>query len=95
MMFSRAVSVGSRLNAWNTKPIALAAQPGELAVGQRAEVDVADEHLAGRERVEPGEAVHQRALARARRAHDRGERGRRGCRRSTSSRARTSVPPRP
>ena len=52
---------------------AVAAQHGELLVGERAELDVADEHRARRERVETGEAVQQRRLARARRAHDRGE----------------------
>ena len=51
--------------------------PGAAAVSslslRRAEVDVADEDLARGERVEAGHAVHQRRLARARRAHDRGE----------------------
>ena len=35
-----------------------------------ARSSVADEDLAGGERVEPGEAVHERRLARAGRAHD-------------------------
>ena len=55
VMFSAAVSVGTRLNAWKTKPIAVAAQQGELLVVERAEVGVADEDLAGGERVEAGE----------------------------------------
>ena len=52
---------------------ALAAEPGQLTVGQRSEVGVADVDAARRERVEAGEAVHQRALAGAGRAHDRRE----------------------
>ena len=48
-MFSRAVSVGTRLKAWKTKPMLLPAQHGELACRESvAEVDVADEHLAAR-----------------------------------------------
>ena len=50
-----------------------AAQLGELLVVELGEVDVADVHRPAGEVVEPGEAVHQRALARAGRAHDRGE----------------------
>ena len=53
----------------------LAAQLGELLVVELGEVGVADVDGAGRQRVEPGEAVHQRALARAGRAHDRRELG--------------------
>ena len=51
----------------------VAAQLGELLVVERGEVDVADEDLAVGEVVEPGEGVHQRRLAGARRAHDGGE----------------------
>ena len=51
-----------------------AAQLGQLAVGELGEIDVTDVHGSGRERVEPGEAVHQRALAGAGRAHHGGER---------------------
>ena len=50
---------------------ALAAQLGELLVVELRQVGVADVHGARRERVESGEAVHQGALARARRPHDR------------------------
>src|SRR5918996_56877 len=50
-----------------------APQESELLVGQRAQLDVADEHLALGEGVEPGDAVHERRLARARGAHDGGE----------------------
>ena len=42
---------------------ALAAEAGQLAIRQRPEVDVADEDVTGGERVETGQAVHQRALA--------------------------------
>ena len=73
VMFSIAVSVGTRLNAWKMKPTRVAAQLGELLVVERGEVDVADEHRPAGERVEAGEAVHQRRLARAGRAHDGGE----------------------
>ena len=52
---------------------AVAAQLGELLVVELAEVGVADEHGAAGERVEAGDGVHQGRLARARRAHDRGE----------------------
>ncbi len=52
---------------------AVAAQLRELAVVELRDVGVADEHGARGEVVEPGDAVHQRRLARARRAHDRGE----------------------
>ena len=52
---------------------AVAPQLRELLVVQRGEVDVADEHLALGELVEPGEGVHERRLAGAGRAHDGGE----------------------
>ena len=55
------------------KPTCGAAQLGELLVVQRGEVGLADVDGAAGERVEAGEAVHQRALAGAGRAHDRGE----------------------
>ena len=48
------------------------AQLGQVLVVELGEVGVADVHGAGRERVEPGEAVHQGALPRTRRTHDRG-----------------------
>src|SRR5690606_1364941 len=51
----------------------VAAERRELALAQRGEVDVADEDLSGRERVEARQAVHEGRLARPRRAHDRGE----------------------
>ena len=51
----------------------VAPELGQLLVVSVGEVGAADVHLAGGERVEAGHAVHQRGLARARRAHDRGE----------------------
>ena len=50
-----------------------AAELGELTVLERGQPGVADEDGAAGEAVEAGEAVQQGALARARRAHDRGE----------------------
>ena len=55
------------------EPDAVAAQLRQLAVVELRDVGVTDEHGARRQVVEPGDAVHQRRLARARRAHDRGE----------------------
>ena len=73
VMFSARVSVGHQVERLEHEADAVAAQQRELLVGQRAQVDVADQDPAGRERVEPGDAVHERRLARARRAHDRRE----------------------
>ena len=72
-MFSRAFERRQQVERLEDEADALAADAGQLAVGQRPEVDVAEEHVAGGQRVEPGEAVHQRALAGAGRAHDGGE----------------------
>ena len=73
VMFSSAVSVGTRLNAWKTNPTRSRRRAGEVLVVEGREIGVADEHLARGERVEPGDAVHERRLARAGRAHDGGE----------------------
>ena len=51
----------------------VAAQLGELAVVEPGEVDAVDHDRARGRAVEAGEDVHQRRLARARRAHDRGQ----------------------
>ncbi len=72
-MFSSAVSVGSRLNCWKMNPTLVAPQRGQPAVGHAGQPRVADVHVALRHRVQPGEAVHERRLAGARRPHDRGE----------------------
>ena len=73
VMFSSAVSVGIRLNAWKMKPIRSRRSSVSCLSSSAGEVDVADEDAARREGVEAGDAVHQRRLARAGRAHDGGE----------------------
>ena len=72
MTFSSAVSVGSRLKNWKMKPMWSPAQLRELGVAEARDLRVADCDLARRP-VKPGEDVHQRGLARSRRAHDGGE----------------------
>ena len=72
-MFSRAVRVGTRLKAWKMKPILSRRSRVSRLSSSVDEVGVADEDAARGEGVEPGDAVHQRRLARARRAHDGGE----------------------
>src|SRR5207245_753990 len=49
----------------------VAPDDGELLLRDRGDVDVAEGHATRRHAVEAGEAVQQRRLARARRAHDR------------------------
>ena len=51
----------------------VAAQLGQAGVAQAGDLGVADVDLAAGDRVEAGQAVHQRRLAGAGRAHDRGE----------------------
>ena len=72
-MFSSAVSIGSRLKDWNTKPMwrrrSLVSCLSPISVMSCA----ADLHAPVRRAVEPGEQVHERRLARARGAHDGGE----------------------
>ena len=51
----------------------LAAQLGELAVAERGDRGPVDPHLARGRPVQPGQEMHERRLARARRAHDRGQ----------------------
>ena len=51
----------------------VAAEAGQRGVVQRGELAPGDDHRPGRRRVQPGQAVHQRGLARSGRAHDRGE----------------------
>ena len=58
VMFSSAVSVGSRLNDWKTKP----SRSRRRIVRSRSESDAigrADEHLTAGEGVQAGQAVHQ------------------------------------
>ena len=73
VMFSIAVSVGTRLKDWKTKPIRsrrsavifLSDRPASSMSPIDTEPDVTA--------VQPGQAVHQGGLARPGRAHDRGE----------------------
>jgi hypothetical protein len=55
------------------EPDPVAAQHRQLAVGQRRDVGVTDQHGPRRRGVERGHAVHQGRLAGARRSHDRRE----------------------
>ena len=72
-MFSAAVSIGSRLKNWKMKPMwsrrsfvsSLSSMPRDVLAG--------DGDLARGGLVEAGEDVHERRLARARRAHDGGQ----------------------
>ena len=69
-MFSSAVSVGSRLNDWKTKPMC---RRRSFVSARSAIVEISSPpivHGAGGRAVEAGEQVHQRRLAGARRAHD-------------------------
>ena len=72
-MFSSAVSIGSRLKNWKTNPMCVRRSLVRsesfsvvISVPETATVPV-------RRLVEPGEDVHQRRLAGARRPHDRGQ----------------------
>ena len=55
------------------EPDVVTAQLGQLRVVERRDLDAGDRDLARRRPVQPGEDVHQRRLARARRAHHRGQ----------------------
>ena len=103
VMFSSAVSVGTRLNDWNTKPIRSRRSRVSCLVAERARARCRRSTPGPRSAVSSaGEAVHQRRLARAGRPHDRGELpgvevdvdpverphlGRRPCRRSSPGRS--------
>ena len=72
-MFSIAVSVGTRLNAWKMKPSRSRRSRVSwcsLAVVMSSSPIVTDPPV---ETVESGHAVHERRFARARGAHDGGE----------------------
>src|SRR5204863_431643 len=62
------------LASWVTITV-VAAEPGQLLVVHAGDLDAGDRDAALARLVEPGEDVHQRRLARARRAHDRGQAG--------------------
>src|SRR5262249_26304137 len=49
----------------------VAADERQLLLGRRADLDVAEEDLTGRDPIEAGETVQERRLPRARRPHDR------------------------
>jgi hypothetical protein len=55
-MFSSAVSVGTRLNAWKMKPMRSRRSCVSWRSFEPADVDVADRDRARRQRVEPGDA---------------------------------------
>ena len=59
VMLSSALSVGTRLKLWKMKPTRRRRSSVRLGVLERAELGVADEHLAGCQGVEAGEAVQQ------------------------------------
>ena len=78
-MFSSAVSIGSRLKNWKTKPMwsrrsSVSSVSSSLVMSMPSSSTVPS---VGRSR--PGEQVHQRGLARARRPHHGGELARAGC----------------
>ena len=72
-MFSAAVSVGSRLNCWNTKPTRSRRSRVSCLLLQGGQVGVADPDRAAGRGVQAGDDVHQGRLAGAGRAHDGGE----------------------
>ena len=72
-MFSSAVSVGHEVERLEDEADLVAAEPGELLVLEPRQLGVADEDRAAGGAVERRAAVHQRRLARARRAHHGGE----------------------
>ena len=73
VMFSSALSVGIRLYAWNTNPMR-SRRMSVSCFSLHALISMSPRKIWPlRDPVEPGEAVQQRGLARARRAHDRGE----------------------
>ena len=72
-MFSSAVSMGRRLKNWKTKPICSPAELRQLVVAEIGDARPVDRDIALGRLVQAGEDVHERRLARARRAHDGGE----------------------
>lgn len=75
VMFSRAVRVGSRLNAWKMKPI-LSRRSLVSCLSFREPSSVSPMRTEPEEKVSrPADAVHQRGLAGAGGTHDRGELG--------------------
>ena len=71
--FRAAVSTGSRLYIWKTKPMCRARQADEAAARHLVDAVAGNLDRAFRRRVEPADQVEQRRLARARRSHQREE----------------------
>ena len=71
VMFSSAVSTGSRLKAWKMKPIFSRRSSVSALVVERRDLDAVDLDRSRRGPVESGEAVHQGRLAGPGRSHDR------------------------
>ena len=69
--FSSAVSTGQQVEGLEDEADLLPAQLGQALVVEVRDLDAVDLHGARRGPVEPGEAVHERRLAGAGRAHDR------------------------
>ena len=72
-MFCSAVSIGSRLKDWKTKPTWSRRKTVSAVSSSVSSVDARDRDAAAGRDVEAGQAVHQRGLAGAGGAHDRGE----------------------
>src|SRR5215203_1726192 len=70
-MFSRAVSIGSRLKNWKMKP--MCSRRSRVSCVSFGSVMAGDRDFALRRLVETGQNVHQGRLARARRAHHGGQ----------------------
>ncbi len=71
--FSSAVSIGRRLKNWKMKPMCSRRSLVSSESPRPRDVGAGDGDLTLARAVEPREDVHQRRLARARRAHHRGE----------------------
>jgi hypothetical protein len=68
---------GHQVVGLEDEPDPVPPQPCQLAFGQAGQLDVADEDVTTRRGIQPGHAVQERGLARARGAHDRRELARR------------------
>ena len=73
VMFSSAVSIGSRLKNWKTKPMWSRRSCVSSSSSRLGDLVAVDRDGARGRAVEAGEDVHQRRLAGAGRAHDGGE----------------------
>ena len=73
-MFCATVSEGRRLKAWKTKPMRARRRRVSAPLGELGQLDLAERDRPRGRPVEPGGDVEERALARTRGPHDRGER---------------------